>query len=140
MSQINLNFLNEEAKIEFIKIFGENADKYLLMDFVKYKSQGITVQEHEIKIIQEVKKLLRNHRINLYEMDISTHENWPGLLLVWFNGEEVDPEWYENKSSADYIIEDITKKIASDNVMVTDTCCGSFSISVKIKRDSSLFK
>lgn len=140
MSQVNLDFLNEESKTEFIEIFGESADKYFLMDFVKYKSQGITVQEHEINIIQEVKKLFRHHRVNLYEIDIKTHENWPGFLLVWFNGEEVDPEWYDDKTSADYIIEDITEKIASDNVMVTDTCCGSFSISVKIKRDSSLFK
>jgi len=137
---LNLDFLNEEAKTEFTKIFGTNADKYFLIDFVEYKSQGITVQEHEIYVIQEVKKLLRNHRINLYEIKISTHENWPDLLLVWFNGEEVDPEWYDDKTSADYIIEDITKEIASNNVMVTDTCCGSFSISVKIKRDSSLFK
>lgn len=137
---LNLNFLNKEAEIEFTKIFGTNADKYSLMDFVEYKSNGITVKEHEINIIKKVKELFRDHRVNLYETRISLHENWPGLLLVWFNGEEVDPEWYDDKSSADYIIEDIIQEIASDNVMVTDTCCGSFSISVKIKRDSSLFK
>ena len=129
----NLNFLTPECHNEFVEIFGssETAIQFYIHSYVDYKAKGgRPLTAEQIAAINKAKKVIHNHRNNIYGMDFiyfPEDEFGKELVVMHFEFEEVDPECWEDAEGNIHSTFDTTVKTVQEALpewRVEENCGG----------------
>jgi hypothetical protein len=136
---MNLNFLSPECQKEFIEIFGSSdmAIDFYIHSYVEYKSKGgEALTSEQINAIHIARDVIHDRRNNIYGMSFiffPKNEFGKEWLSMYFEFEEVDPEYWEDKEGNIHSTFDTTLKAvqkALPNYTVKRNCGG---IDVRLK-------
>ena len=141
---LNLNFLTEESKKEFIELYGEDCSDYDISSYAYNKAKTNFNKYDDIifDIIDEV-FMCKWHNFNLdFDCMSATERNGIRRYYIFFNFEDIDFAYSPDGESTttDYGIEVMNEHFKyKDECKIKNGGCGTLEVIVQIK-DNDFYK